>query len=142
MRNSQGQLQDLIDGVDPRNPFFDATSFSYPSGFPLGDDRFTSPKVIVARSFPGPGAGANGKLPVDPTVSFHATHKEADEECRRLEEKGRGSVNPFRWGGWSLYYQTRLDEGRWCDWVLDTGLEPPASKGRDWRAWARCRKPG
>src|SRR4051794_32534434 len=62
------------DGVDPRNPFFDASSFSYPSGFPLGDDRFTSPKVIVARSFPGPGAGAAGKLPVDPTVSFHATH--------------------------------------------------------------------
>ncbi|TML70146.1 MAG: hypothetical protein E6G13_08950 [Actinobacteria bacterium] len=62
------------DGVDPRNPYFDASSFSYPSGFPLGDTRYTSPKVIVARSFPGPGAGRAGKLPVDPAVSFHGTH--------------------------------------------------------------------
>ncbi|HAO78134.1 MAG TPA: hypothetical protein DCQ92_03980, partial [Verrucomicrobia subdivision 3 bacterium] len=32
------------------------------------------PKVIVARTFPGPGSGAPGNLPVDRAASFHGTH--------------------------------------------------------------------
>ena len=62
------------DGVDQTNPFFNPAGYSYPAGFPQGDTRFTSPKVIVARSFPGPGAGAPGQLPVDRRASFHGTH--------------------------------------------------------------------
>jgi minor extracellular serine protease Vpr len=62
------------DGLDQTNPFFDPAGFSYPAGFPRGDSRFVSPKVIVAKSFPGPGAGAAGQLPVDRSSSFHATH--------------------------------------------------------------------
>jgi minor extracellular serine protease Vpr len=62
------------DGVDQTNPFFNPATFSYPAGFPQGDARFTSPKVIVARSFPGPGSGAGGQLPVDRQASFHGTH--------------------------------------------------------------------
>jgi subtilisin family serine protease len=62
------------DGVDQTNPFFNPAGFSYPAGFPQGDQRFTSPKVIVARSFPGPGSGAPGQLPVDRQASFHGTH--------------------------------------------------------------------
>jgi minor extracellular serine protease Vpr len=62
------------DGVDPTNPFLSPTGFSYPAGFPRGDLRFTSPKVIVARAFPGPNSGPPGRLAVDRRASFHGTH--------------------------------------------------------------------
>lgn len=62
------------DGIDQTHPFFDPASFSYPAGFPKGQTAFTSPKVIVARSFPGPGAGPAGALPLDRSTSFHGTH--------------------------------------------------------------------
>ena len=62
------------DGIDQSNPFFDPTGFSYPAGFPRGGRKWTTPKVIVARVFPGPNAGAPGRLAVDPDSSFHGTH--------------------------------------------------------------------
>jgi minor extracellular serine protease Vpr len=62
------------DGIDQSNPFFSPTGFSYPAGFPRGQTKFTSPKVIVARAFPGPGSGAQGKLPLYRQASFHGTH--------------------------------------------------------------------
>ena len=62
------------DGVDQTNPFLSAKGFSYPPGFPKGNTAFTSPKVIVARAFPGPTSGKAGSLPVDRTASFHGTH--------------------------------------------------------------------
>ena len=46
----------------------------YPIGFPKGGLKWTTPKVIVARAYPGPGSGRAGRLPVDPRASFHATH--------------------------------------------------------------------
>jgi minor extracellular serine protease Vpr len=62
------------DGIDQSNPFFNAAGFTYPTGFPRGSTRWTTPKVIVARVFPGPNAGAAGRLAVDPDSSFHGTH--------------------------------------------------------------------
>jgi len=62
------------DGIDQSNPFFSPTGFSYPAGFPRGQTKFTTQKVIVARSFPGPGSGAQGKLPLYRQASFHGTH--------------------------------------------------------------------
>ena len=62
------------DGVDMANAFFSPSGFSYPSGFPKGGTRWTTPKVIVARSFPGPGAGKPGRMALDPNASFHGTH--------------------------------------------------------------------
>ena len=62
------------DGVDGSNPFFNPAGFSYPAGFPKGARKFTTPKVIVARSFPGPGSGAQGRLPLWRPGSFHGTH--------------------------------------------------------------------
>ena len=41
-------------GVDSTSPFLNPAGFSYPAGFPRGDTKLTTPKVIVARSFPGP----------------------------------------------------------------------------------------
>ncbi|HEY8628367.1 MAG TPA: S8 family serine peptidase [Gaiellaceae bacterium] len=62
------------DGVDPANPFFNPSGYSYPAGFPRGNTQYTTPKMIVARTFPGPGSGAPGNLPVDRAASFHGTH--------------------------------------------------------------------
>jgi minor extracellular serine protease Vpr len=62
------------DGLDEHNRFFRPAGYSYPAGFPKGQRKWTTPKVIVARSFPGPGAGRRGRLPLDRRVSFHGTH--------------------------------------------------------------------
>jgi minor extracellular serine protease Vpr len=62
------------DGIDQTNPFFAPDGFSYPAGFPKGETSYTTPKVIVARVFPGPNAGKAGNLPLDPASSFHGTH--------------------------------------------------------------------
>jgi minor extracellular serine protease Vpr len=62
------------DGVDQTNPFFNPAGYSYPAGFPKGNTAFTTPKVIAAKSFPGPGAGTRGALPLDRRESFHGTH--------------------------------------------------------------------
>ncbi len=62
------------DGVDPTNPFFNPAGFSYPAGFPRGETQFTTPKVIVARAFPGPNSGKPGQLALDRSASFHGTH--------------------------------------------------------------------
>jgi minor extracellular serine protease Vpr len=64
------------DGIDVTNPFLSPEGFAFPAGFPKGDTtfRFTSPKVIVARSFTGRGASENARLPLDRNFSFHGTH--------------------------------------------------------------------
>ncbi len=62
------------DGVDQTNPYLSPAGFSYPAGFPKGNLQFTTPKVIVAKSFPGPTSGAAGALPLDRAASFHGTH--------------------------------------------------------------------
>ncbi len=62
------------DGVDPTNPFLAPTGYTYPPGFPRGGLKWTSPKVIVARAFPGPNSGRRGRLAVDREASFHGTH--------------------------------------------------------------------
>ncbi len=73
--NGEGVKIGVVDdGVDNTNPFLSPAGFSPPAGFPIGDPKFTSAKVIVARAFPGPGSGAAGKLPLDRQASFHGTH--------------------------------------------------------------------
>jgi hypothetical protein len=62
------------DGVDSSNPFFNPAGFSYPAGFPKGGKKWTTPKVIVARAFPGPGSGRQGHLALYRPDSFHGTH--------------------------------------------------------------------
>ena len=64
----------IDDGIDQTSTFFNPAGFFYPPGFPKGNTAFTTPKVIVARAFPGPGSGAAGKLPLDRRTSFHGTH--------------------------------------------------------------------
>jgi subtilisin family serine protease len=65
----------IDDGVDAAHPYFNPSGYAYPAGFPKGLTQFTTPKVIVQRTFTPAGlAYKNGKLPFDPAESFHATH--------------------------------------------------------------------
>src|SRR5262249_2877693 len=73
--NGEGMKIGVVDdGIDNTNPFTSGNGFAPPTGFPLGDSRFTNGKIIVARTFPGPGSGAGGKLALDRAASFHGTH--------------------------------------------------------------------
>jgi minor extracellular serine protease Vpr len=60
-------------GIDQTNPFLNGSGMDYPPGFPRGGIKWTSSKVIVARTFPGPGSGRRGRRAVDPTEP-HGTH--------------------------------------------------------------------
>ncbi len=65
----------IDDGVDQSHPFFSPVGFSMPAGYPKGNTAYTTAKVIVARSFPPPGANWRyAKLPFDPQESEHGTH--------------------------------------------------------------------
>jgi subtilisin family serine protease len=73
----QGMKIGIIDsGIDPGHPFFDPAGYTMPSGFPKGQKRFTTAKVIVARAFP-PKTGATAasvRLAFDPDDNSHGTH--------------------------------------------------------------------
>ncbi len=65
----------IDDGVDQTHPFFSAAGYTMPAGFPKGQARFTTAKVIVARSFTPAGATyKDAGLAYDEGESFHATH--------------------------------------------------------------------
>jgi minor extracellular serine protease Vpr len=60
-------------GVDWRSPFLNSAGYSYPPGFPKGDKKKTTPKVIVARNFPAPASDRKGRQAFDPSEP-HGTH--------------------------------------------------------------------
>ena len=65
----------IDDGLQATHPYFNASGFTYPAGFPKGDTKYTTPKVIVQRTFTPPSPSWKyAKLPFDPDNSFHATH--------------------------------------------------------------------
>ncbi len=69
--NGEGVKVAVVDdGVDSEHPMLDPTGFSYPAGYPKGTGGGTTPKVIAARGFAGPG-GTGSVLNRD--VSFHGT---------------------------------------------------------------------
>jgi subtilisin family serine protease len=72
----QGIKIGIIDsGVDAEHPFFDPAGYKMPPGFPKGQKRFTTAKVVVARSFPPSGSrNASARLAFDEDESPHGTH--------------------------------------------------------------------
>jgi len=65
----------IDDGLDKTHPYFRARGYRMPRGFPKGQKRFTSAKVIVARAFaPRRPAWKYAGTPFDPLNSDHATH--------------------------------------------------------------------
>ena len=73
----QGVKIGIIDsGIDPDHPFFAPAGYTMPAGFPKGQQRFTTAKVIVARAFP-PKSGATApsvRLAFSDDDSSHGTH--------------------------------------------------------------------
>ena len=72
----QGVKIGIIDsGVDPSHAYFDPTGYTMPTGFPKGQTRFTTAKVIVARSFPPRrGAESSARLAFSDDDNSHGTH--------------------------------------------------------------------
>ena len=72
----QGMKIGIIDtGIDQSHPFFDPAGYTMPTGFPRGQARFTTAKVIVARAFPPAGPNPRGaSLAFDGAESSHGTH--------------------------------------------------------------------
>ena len=72
----QGVKIGIIDsGIDPEHPFFDPTGYAMPAGFPKGQERFTSAKVIVARAFaPKSATAASARVAFADDDSSHGTH--------------------------------------------------------------------
>jgi subtilisin family serine protease len=65
----------LDEGVDQTHPFFNPSGFEFPRGFPKGQRRYTTAKVIVARAFaPRSPKWRFAARPFDPDFSFHGTH--------------------------------------------------------------------
>ena len=66
----------IIDsGIDAGHPFFDPTGYAMPAGFPKGQERFTTAKVIVARVFaPKSATAASARVAFSDDDSSHGTH--------------------------------------------------------------------
>jgi subtilisin family serine protease len=65
----------IDDGLDATNPYFNPSGLAYPPGFPKGQTKYATPKVIVQRTFAPPSPKWKyANTPFDPTESFHATH--------------------------------------------------------------------
>src|SRR5215218_1332019 len=60
-------------GIDQTNPFLNPDGMHFPAGFPRGGKKWTTPKVIVVRAFPGPNSGRDGRIGGDPAFP-HGTH--------------------------------------------------------------------
>ena len=89
----------LDDGVDRTHPFFSPAGFAMPAGYPKGNRAYTTAKVIVARSFPPPGAGWKyAKVPFDPTESDHGTHV-AGIAAGDYSTSASGSAGPVKVSG-------------------------------------------
>ena len=72
----QGVKIGIIDsGIDAGHPFFDPTGYAMPAGFPKGQERFTTAKVIVARVFaPKSLTVASARVAFSDDDSSHGTH--------------------------------------------------------------------
>ena len=72
----QGVKIGIIDsGIDAGHPFFDPAGYAMPAGFPKGQERFTTAKVIVARVFaPKSLTVASARVAFSDDDSSHGTH--------------------------------------------------------------------
>jgi subtilisin family serine protease len=65
----------IDDGLDKTHPYFRASGYRMPRGYPKGQKAYTSAKVIVARAFaPRKPAWKYAGVPFDRINSDHATH--------------------------------------------------------------------
>ncbi len=118
----QGVKIGIIDsGIDATHPFFDPAGYTMPAGFPKGQQRFTTAKVIVARVFP-PKRGASGastRLAFSDDDSSHGTHvagiAAGDAETATGQGRVSGVAPRAYLGNYKVFVQT------------DSGLSPNAN---------------
>ncbi len=72
----QGVKIGIIDsGIDPEHRFFDPSGYTMPAGFPKGQQRFTTAKIIVARAFaPKSATASSARVAFSGRDSSHGTH--------------------------------------------------------------------
>jgi subtilisin family serine protease len=118
----QGVKIGIIDsGIDPDHPYFDPTGYTMPPGFPKGQQRFTTAKVIVARVFaPKTGAtAASARLAFRKDDSSHGTHVAGIAAGNADTATGQGRISgvaPRAYlGNYKVFVET------------DSGLSPNAN---------------
>ncbi len=79
-------------GVDASSPYLNPAGFRYPAGFPKGDKKLTTPKVIVAKVFPGPVRDKKSNQAFDATRA--ARHARLRHRGRRREHDRSGRSRP------------------------------------------------
>ena len=95
-------------GIDQTNPFLNPDGMNFPPGFPRGGKKWTTPKVIVMRAFPGPNSGREGRIGGDPAFP-HGTHvsgiaagrtgTDAPPSASHPQVNGLSGVAPKAWLG-------------------------------------------
>ncbi len=91
----QGVKIGIIDsGVDPEHRFFDPTGYAMPPGFPKGQQRFTTAKVIVARVFaPKSATAPSARVAFSDDDSSHGTHVAGIAAGNADTSTGQGRVS-------------------------------------------------
>ena len=91
----QGVRIGIIDsGVDSEHRFFDPTGYTMPPGFPKGQQRFTTAKVIVARVFaPKSATAPSARLAFSDDDSSHGTHVAGIAAGNADTSTGQGRVS-------------------------------------------------
>ena len=117
----QGMKIGIIDsGVDPGHRFFDPTGYTMPPGFPKGQQRFTTAKVIVARVFaPKSATAPSARVAFSDDDASHGTHVAGIAAGNADTPTGEGRVSgvaPRAYlGNYKVFVQT------------DSGLSPNAN---------------
>ncbi len=84
----------IDEGIDQTHPFFDPRGYTMPAGFPKGQTRYTTAKVIVARAFPPPRPDLAARLEaVRPRVLLarHARRRDRGRQREHAAPRAAGS---------------------------------------------------
>ena len=81
------------------------------------------------------------RVPMSDAVYRYARYAVAQQACDEHDAKSWAdpAFNPFLHGGESLFFQTTLPPGPFCDYLEDSGLDPSVAgegaSNADWVAW-------
>jgi len=130
----------LDGGIDIHHPMFDSSTFSYPAGYPKGDGRYTTPKVIASRAYFRPNepplSGENTPIP-GPEAGSHGTHMAGIAAGNPITAQYGGlsapisGVAPRAWlMNYRIFYPTASGEVAYSPEVLQA-IEDAVADGAD-----------